>query len=531
MARKPKAAPPAETHPLDDEANQRIGDCRTQKWPFEIDMREAYFFTAPLRARVINSMSPPPSQPIHDDGFLQTSAGYETTGDFVTEIINTFMPQAENWCERKPGMLVNAQAWDTIKDRVAEDDKRIFDAMRASNLYPEVAKAAYPDLAIGTMGLFIQDLRPNENLICMAVPLRELEINLGPFGEIDDRFIVRHTRNRHVHALLPGINLPRDIEAEIQEKGGDRTEVRWGYWRLWDERGDETWQHVVMVKNRVVHDARLIGEGCCPLIVARFNPTADWAYALGPLLQSLPELRQVDELEGQKIAHIEMNLTPPMGYPDDSFAAVEQGLEPGMAYPVRAGSEGAIKKIYDPGSPEAGIYEIDKKVARLRKLFYVDYPEQTGDTPPTLGQYMDELARTQRRIGTPGLPFWHEGPAKIFLRFKYLLEQAGVIQPVKVDGKAVALRPYNPAQRAAEQQEIASAVRAVQILEPAFPEEWKAYVDGALTIKAFVERLRASGLVKLRDPKKVQEAIGQIAQLLQNRPSTPPGAQQAAGVG
>jgi hypothetical protein len=37
------------------------------------------------------------------------------------------------------------------------------------------------------------------------------------------------------------------------------------------------------------------------------------------------------------------------------------------------------------------------------------------------------MARAQRRIGRPGLPFWREGPAKIFLRFKYLLERAGAI--------------------------------------------------------------------------------------------------------
>src|SRR6266581_354778 len=84
-------------------------------------------------------------------------------------------------------------------------------------------------------------------------------------------------------------------------------------------------------------------------------------------------------------------------------------------------------------------YAYEQKLKKLRKLFYVDLPEQTGDTPPTLGQWLDEMARAQRRIGTPGLPFWREGPAKIFLRFKYLLEKQGAIQPVKVDDKTVAL--------------------------------------------------------------------------------------------
>lgn len=518
MAKKPPKpkSPPPTSHPLDAEANQRLVDCRRQKWPFELDMREAYFFTAPLRAREVNSRTTPLQSPIHDDGFLQTSAGYESAGDFVTEIINTFMPQAEQWCERKPGMFTIPAAWDQVKKQVQDGDKKIFDAIKSSNLYAEMAKAAYPDLAIGTMALWIDDPRPAENVVVMAIPLRELEINLGPFGEIDDRFIVRHTRNRHIKALLPGVKLPADIAFDIENDDMARTEIRWGYWRLWDQHGDEVWKHVVMVKDRVVHDAELRGEGCCPLLVMRFNPTADWAYAIGPLLQALPELRQIDELEGQKISHIELNLTPPMAYPDDSFAAIEQGLEPGYSYPVRVGSQDAIKKIYDPGSPEAGIYEIDKKISRLRKMFYVDYPEQTGDTPPTLGQYMDELARTQRRIGTPGLPFWQEGPAKIFLRFKYLLEAHAIIAPIKVNGKAVSLQPYNPAQRAAEQQEIATMVRDVQILGQAFPEEFKAFIDGKATMKKLLDKTRDT-LLTMRDQQQVAGAVDMIQKLLSPR--------------
>jgi hypothetical protein len=469
--------------------------------------------------------------PLHDDGFLQTSVGFELAGDFVTQVVNTFMPQNEQWCERKPGSSV-AKLPQQIVQEIRTGDDQIFQAIKSSNFYAELAKAAYPDLSIGTMAMFVTDPFPR-NFRCQAVPLRELEISLGPDGTVDDRFAVRYTKNRYIKSLLGQHiydQVPPDLREQIEGSPHKPTEVRWGYWRMWDELGDETWQHVVMIKNRVVHSAKLVGEGSCPLIVTRFNATADWAYALGPFLQNLPEMRQIDELEGQKIAHIELNLTPPYAFPDDSFAAIEQGLEPGMGYPVRVGSEDAIKPIYNPGSPETGVYLIDDKVKRLRKQFYVDYPEQRGDTPPTLGQWMDELARAQRRIGTPGLTFWEEGPAQYFLRFKYMLEKRGVVKPIKVNGNAVALHPVNPAQLAAEQQDVANFVRAIQILGPAFPEEFKALVDGGATMKAVVEKMRVS-LLKFRDPKQVAAAVDQIQKLLSPRvaPNATPQALQAGG--
>jgi hypothetical protein len=77
----------------------------------------------------------------------------------------------------------------------------------------------------------------------------------------------------------------------------------------------------------------------------------------------------------------------------------------------------------------------------------------------------------------------------------------------------VALTPSNPAQRAAEQQEVAMAVRAIQILGQAFPEEFRIYVDGKMTIKAFLEKMRVT-LLKERPEAEVKQAIGQMAQLL-----------------
>jgi len=140
---------------------------------------------------------------------------------------------------------------------------------------------------------------------------------------------------------------------------------------------------------------------------------------------------------------MELSLRPPVTFPSFSFSSVEQGFESGMAYPIEPGHEGAIKNIYTAPPAQVGNYAYEDKLKKLRKLFYVDLPEQSGDTPPTRAQWLDEAARAQRRIGTPGMPFWRD-LAQIFIRFKYLLEKSGAIVPVQVDGRAVSTQPINP---------------------------------------------------------------------------------------
>jgi hypothetical protein len=526
MAKLPK--PPSDTpSPLEKVANDRLADCRRQKAHREIEFKNCYFYTAPHRLRNINSNTHPSEFGPKDAPELNTDEGFILTGDFVTEIVNSFMSPDKPWCKRGPGMDLPPGVWDKVKDAIKKGDLAIFNAMKASNLYPEIAKAFYPDLAIGTVGMWIERPHAAAPIVNSAIPLEELEINLGPYGEIDDRFAVRYTRNAYVRELLGDeiwAKVPAKLKTDMEKKPAERTQVVWGFWRIWENKGDECWQHVVMVGksgNNLVHDVEINGEGCCPLWVGRFNPSPDSPFGTGPLLQGLPSLQQIDEAELMLQENAELAIRPPITYPSDSFSNVEQGFESGMAYPIAVGSQDAIKNIYaaPPANPENYAYQT--KLKKLQKLFYVDLPEQSGDTPPTATQWLDERARMQRRIGTPGLPFWRD-LSQIFLRYKYLLEASKAIEPVQVDGRSVSTLPLNPAQAAARLQAVAEAARTATTLGSIFPEEFRANMDGRATMEAWLEETEVT-LLKLRDKAAVQKAVDQMAQLAGARhiPSAP----------
>jgi hypothetical protein len=503
---------------LEQQHISKIAAARIWKSYVELDFKECYFFASPNRQRQINSQVQPATMRMLDAPELNTDQAFIIVGDFITTVVNAFMPEAELWCERGPGMDLPKGIWDQVKDKVGEGDRKIFEAMKASNLYPELPKAFYPDLAIGCAALWIDRPHIHRPIVCSAIPLRELEINLGPYGEIDDRFAVRYTRNCYVRELL-GEEIwdktDNKIKDRCMEKPTDRTQVVWGFWRDWTDKSDEVWQHTVMLQHDLLHDDKLRGEGSCPLLPIRFNPTADWPHGVGPLIQGLPTFRQIDEFDAMRVNQAALSINPPITYPDDSMLNLDQGLEEGMGYPMRGGGE--IKPAYVVPPPEAANFQYQEKVANLRKLFFVDHPEQSGDTPPTATQWMDELARAQRRIGTPGLSFWKEGPAQIFLRFKHLLEISGVIPPLKVDGRAVSTLPRNPAQAAAEQQEVVKTMQLVTYFAQNFPEEFKVEVDGGATMRQIVEKSRST-LFAWRTADQKKAAVAQMSQLMGDRP-------------
>lgn len=319
--------------PLEQDALDRLREARRWKESTRIlDFKEAYFFLAPWRQRQISSLTVPSQAPMLDQPELYTDLGFLITADFITEISNTYMPEAQIWCQRAAGMDVSDDVFDQVKDEVKAQDAKIFAAIKASNFYSELPKALNPDLVIAGAGMWIQRSKAHLPIECLAVPMREIEINLGPNGEIDDRFVVRYSYNKYVKSLIGDAawsGVKDSKRKAIEDKPVDRSQIAWGFWRKWDRDDDEVWQHVILVENELVFSTELKGDGCCPFIVMRFNPSSDWPWAHGPALQGLPSLRQVDELERQKIEAVERAVNPAITFPDDSFTEVEQGVEPG----------------------------------------------------------------------------------------------------------------------------------------------------------------------------------------------------------
>lgn len=498
---------------LGKEALDRINDCTAQKRHFELDMREGYFFAAPHRSRTVSTSAAPGTSKMQDSGELQTSIAFEETENFSTTLINSFMPEGAPWVALEAGADIAEELRPEMEDQIEKDRDQVFDMIAQSNFYAGLTQALTPDAALGTFALWIDRERKGRSICCHAVPMRELEINIGPNGEVDDRFRVVHTKYRFVQTLINrAAVLPEALAKKIKDKPKDAAVVRMGFWRLWD-RDDETWQYVEMVGNDVVYTAVLTGTGSCPLIVVRFNPYPEWAYGVGPLIKALPELRHLDDMAAGEVESVDMSLRPPMSYPDDSFANIEGGVVPGAFYPVRPGTAQDIRKMYEPNALDAVYFDQSHRERRIKRMFYNDFPEQRGDTPPTATQWLDEMEMAQRKIGTPGFVFWREGPRQFFLRFYYLAKKAGLIKPLMVGNAEISVAPFNPAQRSRNQQKVGNAVKVGQIAAGLFPEEWKAYVDGSKTIDEFIKLMDVADVLIKRSAGDVKEAISQIAQL------------------
>jgi len=520
------------TEELESLVKNRLQEARRQKSHFELDMREGYFFAAPHRARTVSSQSRAPTVRTPDATLLNMSFAFELCDDFPTVIINAFFPETKPWVIRRAGPMVPEDQRDDIEEAARKSDATVFKSILASNFYEECGKAFNPDLALGTVGLWIDQPVKWKPPVVQAVPIREMEINISKDGTIGDRFIVRWTKLRNIGAVLPGKTLPEQVEEKRKRDDKKEVQIVWAFMPIYDDPGTEKWQYVLTVDGCHLENSTLKGEGSCPFLIGRFGATPEWAWAVGPLIKALPDLRCMDELTKNKTESVDLHLKPPITFPDSAFVNIQDGIETGMAYPVRPGEQDAIKNIYDPPPMDPAIYLTQDLETRLRRLFFLDWPQQDGKTPPTATQWLDEMTMAQRRIGTPGMVFWREFCGGAFMRFLYLAEKSGIVKPIKLgngpDAKAVSLMPYNPASRAADQEEVALFARFAQLGAGIAPEEWKIETDGAATLDALAKKFGVEDIWKKRTQADKSAAIENIQKLMGGAQAGAPAMPQGA---
>lgn len=494
---------------------QRLEEARSQKSLVEKDLQEAYFFTRPRLSREVSSRAvvTAKSNNTDDAAELATGIGGEVSEDFATEVIAAFFPANTMWVVSTADAAVLAGAddvdMDDLRTAIAEYDKAVFAGINASNFTAELSLALDPDAAVGTIALWIESPGGGRPYQVEHVPVRELEFGLDPNGDPGDRFRVRYVAGSKIRAVIGDVALPEKTETKIKRSPKAPIEVVWAFGRDWSRPLDDVYDHVLLVDKQVVHRAQLKDEGCLPLIVARFSPDKLHSWGNGPAIKSLPELRVLDVITAATQDRVDIAVAPPIGYPDDGVVNFEGGIEAGKAYPMRPGSGRDVVKLYFEGDPDLGFYTALDLEKKIRRKFFADYPEQKGDTPPTATQWIDEMVRAQRRIGTPGAKFWREGPYQVYRRFAYLLGKEGRLQPVEVNGQAISLTANNPASQAQDNQKLQVANQLLSVVKSYFPTTSQAAIDELRTIEK-MQKLVRDEVIVLRDPAMVERLIGQL---------------------
>ena len=310
---------------LAKETKKRLMSARAHKALVVRDLQEAYFFIRPRMSRQVTSDSAVSRNVSDDADMLATGIGAEVAEDFATEMIAAFFPPHAPWASSEISLMPDTSDLASVEEDVATYDKGVFSAIRRSNFNAEISVALDPDGALGTIALMISAPGAARPYRVEHVPLRELEISLGPDGEVDGRFRVRHVKASELTALLGAdvVIPPKFLQPGNASKS---VECAWGWWRDWSKPADDIFRHVLTLDGQVVVDESMTGTGSVPLVVMVFAPDRLHAFGNGPAIKCLQEFRVLDVFTEATQDSAIFAIKKPFLYPDDGVIDFEGGL-------------------------------------------------------------------------------------------------------------------------------------------------------------------------------------------------------------
>lgn len=490
---------------IEADLQERLACANSEYQKFEPDFREAYSFMMPFRVQPGTTSD---TRPESADTF--TTLGEEVTTDFASDMADTFTPEHLPWAEVEVAKAVPDEIKEEVKDAIKNESAIIFDAVRASGFH-ESCKMGFKDLAVSAFALVIEDDGAAEPIRCQVVPLTELRLLRASRGGTGTRLWLRKMTAKDIKAEFPDLSLPREVAEALREKKKNTFDVVQGCYRDYSVRAETAWMKCTMIHGKLLDYRRMVGIGSANIIPCRWDPDPMFAWGTGPGVKALGDFRELDETAYLKMKGMARQVDPAILYDDDQVINLDGGLPNGVAIPRAVGSKIDILESSHP--IDVAMYAVKEVEDTIRRHFYLDEPRQEGKTPPTLGQWMDESIRRQRRLGTPAAPIWPEFLFEVFMRFRYLLEKRGTLKTgLPVGDQLLPIRPVNPLKRAAQQEEAAASLRLLGEIGSLWgPEMLATAVDVGETLHNLQAQSHATG-VKLKDKADINKTVDAMVQ-------------------
>lgn len=506
---------------LEDEAVKRTGEAQIDKDLHLPWIRDLYRFTMPWRRR------PGEQQQTNDQDELFDQTAQEALADFAGDMQDNLTPIDDDWIALEPAPGMSAADAAQLAPLLQGVQTAVFSEIRRSNLY-EATLEAYPDLAIGTASLCIQDLGVlTEPIHCLAVPLTDLLLTRGVYGGVDFRAREIPAMKRRDLAVNYPHAMTEDLLRSAEADPAGTVCVKECWWRLWDKPNyGERWQYVLLIDSQYAAAAEYEGDGSCSLIAARWKTDSTTAWGIGSLYTALPGIKTLDELSYLVLKQLSFAVDPARTYDNDGTINPENGVDPGTWLPRMPGSK--IDTLGSDADFDTTFFSREDMQKGVKRALFQDGPVQTGDTPPTAFQWADQKAAKAKRMGAPFGRMKTEWQMAIFVRFVYLLQNRGVIpKGFNLRSPKIRVVPQSPLILASQQHKAATASQMLQGLGAMFGPQALSVLVKAPETAAAIQKALGDKLVQLNSPAEVQTMMQQAAQAAQAaaqppQPSQPP---------
>jgi len=396
---------------------------------------------------------------------LYDSTLQEATYTSANTLHALLFPPWTHWAKLAPGGAIKpADVTEEILIGLQDATKTFFDFLNSSNFDTVIGEAAL-DLMVGTAAIsFDEGETADEPFKFCAIPLSAIEIEEGPDGKVETKWMVRKPKARDILRLYDGLTefdlSPETADAVIMKPDKEIALIQGEVYDPLTKR-----YYGIVIEQAAKHIIWRYDYGqSCPMIVARAMKVAGETYGRGRVLLALPDAKTLDRMQEFILRHAALQIAPPLtGVSDGVFNPYTASLAPNTIIPVASNDTGApsLRALELGGNFQISETLISSLRDRVRRTMVGPEPSDGAVKSATEISISDRnrlwaMNGEYTRIQSELLD-------KIVARGIFILQKKGLMPKFKVNGRQVAVTYTSPFAKSQNEEEVMALQGALAI--------------------------------------------------------------------
>ena len=447
---------------------KRRGFAEQKKHLWRSTYRDAYQYAMPARETFTWHTEGQQKNRLLYDSTLQ-----EATYTAANTLIALLFPSWMHWADFAPGAGISKQDIEDnpgINEGLQTVTNLFFSYLNSSNFNTVISEAAL-DLQVGTCALSFDEGDQDNPFVFQAIPLSAIELEEGPNGTIETTWMCREPHARNLLRMYKGmemIDLPEATQKIIKEDPEKKLKIIQG--EVYDPETKKFYGVVLDIAGPTIIWRYDYGASS-PTIVARASKVAGETYGRGRVLLALSDARTVDRMMEFVLTQAALQVAPPMtGVSDGILNPYTASLTPNTIIPVASNADNSPS--LRPLEIGANFQITEQMMKDLRERIRRTLLGPEPSEGPVKSATEISVADRNRLWAMNGEynRIQAELLAKIVARGVFILQRKGIVPPLKINGRQVAIKYTSPFAKTQNTDDVIALQETFQVLAPLGPE-------------------------------------------------------------
>lgn len=430
----------------------RYDKAKKARLQFESVLRDAYKYALPERGIFDTLSNGQRNFRLYDDTAI------EGLGVYADKIQQNMTPAWKEWFKLIPGSEIDEVTAAEVQPILDDITAIIYDNINHSNFSTKINEA-YQDVGISTGIITCEEGDGIESFLTFdSVPIEDVAIEESQNGVNENVYKEFDIRIDEIEETIKGAKLHHEmlkkmaedptakvtlVEAVIKNKARKFEHVVW-----WEERDFEVF--------------RTDDDDTSAYIVFRESVPSKGRYGTGRIIKKLYTIKVLNEIKRMDLTNAGFAIAGAWTLRDDSeINPYNIKMEPGTVIPVASNDSRnpTLKSLDRPGDFQLAQLKVQELQDEVRKILLNQPLGEVSRTPVrTLGEVQERVTENIEVTSAAFSRFQTELLEQLIKRIVDVLQKAGAIRPIIVDGKEITIKFTSPLAKQQDQKDVDTIV-------------------------------------------------------------------------